>query len=72
MKLKEFIKVLADIYHIALYDDSDSKKLFSCDTDSKALLNYADWNVVEVDIRTSLIPTVEIIVSIKEGSADNE
>lgn len=72
MKLKDFIKVLNNIHHITLYDDSDSKRLFNCDTDSKALLNYADWNVVEVDIKASLIPTIEIIVIIKEGSADNE
>lgn len=65
MKLKDFINVLADIYNITLYDDGDRKKLFHCTTDSKALEYYADWDVVEVSIMVSLIPSSEIKICIK-------
>ena len=71
MKLKDFIKVLDSIYHIVLYDDSDNTELFRCKSDSKVLMNYADWEVVEISMSSLFIGNLELEICIKEGGADN-
>ena len=72
MKLKDFINVLDAIYSITLYDDSDCAKLFSCKTDSKALLNYKEWEIVEISISYSLVGCATLEVCIREGVNNNE
>lgn len=72
MKLKDFINVLADIYEINLFDDSEGEVLFRCKTDSKVLMNYADWEIVELSISSLFTGNLELEICIKEGSADNE
>ena len=72
MKLKIFIRALADIYNITLYDETDTEQLFSCKSDSKALLNYGDWEIVEIAITHSILGADGFAICIKEGSADNE
>lgn len=72
MKLKDFIKVLDSIYSLTLYDDADGAKLFIYRTDSKALLNYEEWEITEISISYSLTGCAELEICINEGSADNE
>lgn len=72
MKFKDFIKVLDSIYHIVLYDGSDNTELFRCKSDSKALINYGDWEIVEIAISDAFTGCIELEICIKEGSADNE
>lgn len=72
MKLKEFINVLEDIYSLTLYDDTEGEVLFSCKTDSKALLNYEEWEVVGISLSHSLTGCAGLEISIKKGDADNE
>ena len=72
MKLKDFINVLDSIYSLVLYDGADGAKLFSCKSDSKALLNYEEWEIAEISISYSLTGCAELEICIKEGSADNE
>lgn len=72
MKLKDFINVLADIYEINLFDDSEGEVLFRCKSDSKALSNYKDWKITEISMIHSLVGSMGFTVCIKEGSAGNE
>ena len=72
MKLKEFINVLADIYEINLFDDSEGEMLFRCKSDSKALLNYKDWKITEISMLHSIVGSMGFTVCIKKGDAGNE
>lgn len=72
MKLKDFIKVLDSIYYIVLYDDSDNTELFRCKSDSKVLINYGDWEIVEVSISSLFTGNLELEICIIEGSVYNE
>ena len=50
MKLKDLIKAFVTNYELRIIDGKDSKELFSCRSNSKALNAYSDWDVLEIEI----------------------
>lgn len=54
IKLKDLIEKFSIIYNVHLVDEKDGKTLFNCETDSKALEHYGDWNVKDI----SFIPSI--------------
>lgn len=54
IKLKDFIEKISENCTVYLMDKKDGKHLFSCHSDSKALENYADWNVKDISFVASI------------------
>lgn len=54
IKLKDLIATFSATYEVHLIDEKDNDKLFSCQTDSKALDNYGEWIVRDI----SFVPSI--------------
>lgn len=55
IKLKDLVATFSAIYEIHLYDEKYNEKLFSCQTDSKALANYGNWIVRDISFVPSIL-----------------
>lgn len=54
IKLKDLVATFSATYEMHLYDEKDNEKLFSCQTDSKALEHYGNWIVRDI----SFVPSI--------------